>query len=195
MRTWVTKTQVTSFFTLKGYLEKILSRLGIAPDNCQMKPLSSEIYSEGIIYTFNNQTIAQIGVLNKTFLKQNGLQADVFYADLSWNLLLNAIKKMKVAYTPLPKFPEVKRDLALLVDRDVSFGSIKMWAHRTERELLKSVTMFDVYEGSQLPEGKKSYAVSFLLRDDTKTLNDKQIEKVMEKLMNTFKRELGAQIR
>ena len=102
---------------------------------------------------------------------------------------------MKVSYTPLPKFPEVRRDLALLVDQEVEFGTIKMWAHRTERELLKSVSIFDVYEGEHLPEGKKSYAVSFLLRDDSKTLNDKQIEKVMEKLINTFQRELGAQIR
>jgi phenylalanyl-tRNA synthetase beta chain len=128
-------------------------------------------------------------------LKLNGLQAEVYYADIHWTLLLNAIKKQKVAYTPLPKFPEVRRDLALLVDKEVSFASIKMWANRTEREILKSVSIFDVYEGQHLPEGKKSYAVSFLLRDDSKTLTDKQIEKVMEKLINTFKRELGAQIR
>jgi phenylalanyl-tRNA synthetase beta chain len=110
-------------------------------------------------------------------------------------MLLNAIKKAKVAYSPLPKFPEVRRDLALLVDRDVTFSTIKMWALRTEKEILKTVNIFDVYEGDRLPEGKKSYAVSFLLRDDSKTLNDKQIEKTMEKLINAFKRELGAQIR
>ena len=109
--------------------------------------------------------------------------------------MLNAIKKHKIAYSPLPKFPEVKRDLALLVDREITFSSIKMWAQRTEKELLKSVSIFDVYEGQHLPEGKKSYAVSFVLRDDSKTLNDKQIEKTMEKLINAFKRELGAQIR
>jgi len=192
---WVTKAQPGSFFTLKSYLEKILSRLGIAPDLCQFKPLVSEIYSDGIEYYFNNLKIAQLGIVGKNLLKQSGLQAEVVYADVHWTLLLKAIKKLKVAYTPLPKFPEVRRDLALLVDREVSFGSIKMWAHRTEKDLLKSVSIFDVYEGSHLPEGKKSYAVSFLLRDDTKTLQDKQIEKVMEKLINTFKRELGAQIR
>ena len=192
---WVAKAQPTSFFTLKSYLEKILSRLGISPDNCQTESFSSEIYAEGISYSFNNQKIAQLGIVHKNILKQTDIQAEVFYADIHWTLLLNAIKKHKVAYAPLPKFPEVRRDLALLVDREVSFGSIKMWAQRTERELLKSVTIFDVYEGQHLPEGKKSYAVSFLLRDDSKTLNDKQIEKVMEKLINAFKRELGAEIR
>jgi phenylalanyl-tRNA synthetase beta chain len=192
---WVAKAQPTSFFTLKSYLEKILSRLGISAESCQVESLTSEIYAEGIVYSYNNQKIAQLGIISKKMLKQMDLQAEVFYADIHWTVLLNAIKKLKVAYTPLPKFPEVRRDLALLVDREVSFSSIKMWAQRTEKELLKSVSIFDVYEGQHLPEGKKSYAVSFLLRDDSKTLNDKQIEKVMEKLMNAFKRELGAQIR
>jgi phenylalanyl-tRNA synthetase beta chain len=192
---WVAKAQPTSFFTLKSYLEKILSRLGISAESCQVESLTSEIYAEGIVYSYNNQKIAQLGIISKKMLKQMDLQAEVFYADIHWTVLLNAIKKLKVAYTPLPKFPEVRRDLALLVDREVSFSSIKMWAQRTEKELLKSVSIFDVYEGQHLPEGKKSYAISFLLRDDSKTLNDKQIEKVMEKLMNAFKRELGAQIR
>ena len=160
-----------------------------------METFVSEIYSEGIIYSFNNQKIAQLGILGKNSLKQSDIQADVYYADIHWTLLLNAIKKHKVAYTPLPRFPEVKRDLALLVDKEVTFSTIEMCAKRTEKELLKSVSIFDVYEGQHLPEGKKSYAVSFLLRDDSKTLNDKQIEKTMEKLINAFKRELGAQIR
>ena len=192
---WVSKAQPSSFFTLKSYVEKILSRLGISPDACQIKSFSSELFADGLIYTFNNQQIAQIAIPSKNILKQNGLSADLFYGDIHWTLLLNSIKKQKVSYTPLPKFPEVKRDLALLVDQEVSFSAIKMWAFRTERELLKSVSIFDVYEGAHLPEGKKSYAVSFLLRDDSKTLQDKQIEKTMEKLMNTFQRELGAQIR
>ena len=192
---WVAKAQPTTFYTLKSYLEKILSRLGISPDNCQMETLSSDLYSEGIVYSFNNQKVAQLGFVSKNILKQSGLQSEVFYADIHWTLLLNAIKKHKVSYAPLPKFPEVRRDLALLVDSEVTFSSIKLWALRTEKELLKSVSIFDVYEGQHLPEGKKSYAVSFLLRDDSKTLNDKQIEKTMEKLINAFKRELGAQIR
>ncbi len=192
---WIAKAQPTSFYTLKSYLEKILSRLGIRAESCQIEHFTSDLYAEGIAYSCNNQKIAQVGILSRNILKQSGLQTEVYYADIHWTLLLNAIKKHKVAYTPLPKFPEVKRDLALLVDREVTFSTIKMWALRTEKELLKSVSIFDVYEGEHLPEGKKSYAVSFLLRDDSKTLNDKQIEKTMEKLINAFKRELGAQIR
>ena len=192
---WAAKSQLTSFYTLKSYLEKLLVRLGISAENCQMESFSSDIYSEGIVYSFNNQKIAQLGILNRKLLKASDIQADVYYADIHWTLLLNAIRKMKVAYAPLPKFPEVRRDLALLVDQEVTFSAIKMWAQRTEKELLKSVSIFDVYQGEHLPEGKKSYAVSFVLRDDAKTLNDKQIEKTMEKLMNAFKRELGAQIR
>jgi phenylalanyl-tRNA synthetase beta chain len=192
---WTGKSQLSSFYTLKSYLEKIFSRLGISPDNCQVENFSTEIFSDGIAYSFNNQKIAQLGIVHKNILKQSDIQSDVYYADIHWTMLLNAIKKAKVAYSPLPKFPEVRRDLALLVDRDVTFSTIKMWALRTEKEILKTVNIFDVYEGDRLPEGKKSYAVSFLLRDDSKTLNDKQIEKTMEKLMNAFKRELGAQIR
>jgi phenylalanyl-tRNA synthetase beta chain len=192
---WTGKSQLSSFYTLKSYLEKIFSRLGISPDNCQAENFSTEIFSDGIAYSFNNQKIAQLGIVHKNILKQSDIQSDVYYADIHWTMLLNAIKKAKVAYSPLPKFPEVRRDLALLVDRDVTFSTIKMWALRTEKEILKTVNIFDVYEGDRLPEGKKSYAVSFLLRDDSKTLNDKQIEKTMEKLINAFKRELGAQIR
>ncbi len=192
---WTGKAQLSSFYTLKSYLEKIFQRLGISPDSCQVENFSSEIFSDGIAYSFNNQKIAQLGIVSKNMLKQFDIQAGAYYAEIHWTLLLNAIKRVKVAYTPLPKFPEVRRDLALLVDRDVTFSTIKMWAQRTEKEILKSVNIFDVYEGDSLPEGKKSYAVSFLLRDDSKTLNDKQIEKTMEKLMNAFKRELGALIR
>jgi len=192
---WVSKAQPATFFTLKSHLEKILSRLGISSDSCLIKPFTSELYADGLLYHFNNQLIAHIGIVSKNTLKVNDLQAEVCYADIHWTLLLKAIRKLKVGYVPLPKFPEVRRDLALLVDKEVAFATIKMWALRTERELLKSVSIFDVYEGEHLPEGKKSYAVSFLLRDDSKTLNDKQIEKVMEKLINTFQRELGAQIR
>jgi len=192
---WVAKSQPATYFTLKSYLEKILTRLGIAPDKCVINAFSSELYSDALEYRFNNQKIAQLGQVSRNILRQQGLQTEVYYADIQWTQLLNAIKKLKVAYTPLPKFPEVRRDLALLVDQDVSFATIKMWANRTEKELLKEVSIFDVYEGNNLPEGKKSYAVSFLLRDESKTLNDKQIEKVMEKLVQTFQRELKAQIR
>ncbi|MCE1199803.1 MAG: phenylalanine--tRNA ligase subunit beta [Marinilabiliales bacterium] len=192
---WVAKPKATTFFTLKGYVEKILLRLGISSANTQQEYFSNEIFREGVDYSFNQVKIARMGILSKEILRGSDIQAEVYYADIHWTALLHAIRKLKVAYTPLPKFPEVRRDLALLIDKEVSFSSIRMWAMRTEKDLLKSVSIFDVYEGEHLPEGKKSYAVSFILRDDSKTLNDKLIEKTMEKLMNAFKRELGAQIR
>ena len=128
-------------------------------------------------------------------LKAQDIGADVFYSNLHWTAIIKAIRDLKVSYTPLPKYPEVKRDLALMLDKEVKFSTIKELAFKTERQILRSVNIFDVYEGDKLPEGKKSYAVSFILRDDEKTLNDKQIEKVMAKLINVYTRELGAIIR
>ena len=119
----------------------------------------------------------------------------MFHADINWFTLLKLMTKNKVAYKPLPKYPEVRRDLALLVDKSVKFADIKAIASKTEKKLLQKVDLFDVYEGDKLPEGKKSYAVSFILRDDMKTLNDKQIEKIMSKLIASFEKQLGATLR
>ena len=119
----------------------------------------------------------------------------MFYGNLRWSAILKTIKNHRVAYSQLQKYPEVKRDLALLIDKDVPFSVIKTLAFKTERQILRNVNIFDVYQGANLPEGKKSYAVSFTLQDDEKTLNDKQIEKTMSRLINAFEREVGAQIR
>lgn len=192
---WAAKECRTSFFTLKSYLENILQRLGLKADLFTIESASTDILSEGLEYRYKNNLIAQIGIVNRKLLKQQDISADVFYADIHWTLLLKAIKGLKTAYTPLPKYPEVKRDLALLIDRDIQFSAIKALALRTERQILRNVSIFDVYEGDKLPDGKKSYAVSFILRDDEKTLTDKQIEKTMSRLINTFQRELNAQIR
>ncbi len=192
---WAAKEYKTSFFTLKSYLENILQRLGLKADLFTIETSTTDIFSEGLEYRYKNNLIAQIGIVNRKLLKQQDISADVFYADIHWTLLLKAIKGLKTAYTPLPKYPEVKRDLALLIDRDIQFSAIKALAIRTERQILRNVSIFDVYEGDKLPDGKKSYAVSFILRDDEKTLTDKQIEKTMSRLINTFQRELNAQIR
>jgi phenylalanyl-tRNA synthetase beta chain len=192
---WAAKETRTSIFTLKSYLENILQRLGIPTESCQIESITSDIISEGLEYKYKNMPVAQIGIVNRKLLKTLDINTEVFYADIHWTLLLKAIKNIKVSYTPLPKYPEVRRDLALLIDRDVQFSTIKALALRTERQLLRNVSIFDVYEGNNLPEGKKSYAVSFILRDDEKTLDDKQIEKTMSRLISTFQRELKAQIR
>jgi len=192
---WAVKEESTSFFTLKANIENILLRLGIEADNCQIDSFADDIFSEALEYRYNKLLIAKIGYVNKKLLKAQDINADVFYGDLYWTAILKAIRNLKVSYAPLPKYPEVKRDLALLLDKEVKFSTIKMLAFKTEKQILRSVNIFDVYEGEKLPEGKKSYAVSFILRDEEKTLTDKQIEKVMDKLISVYEREVNATIR
>lgn len=192
---WKSKEEPTTFFTLKANVENIFSRVGIDPSGCTIESLSGDIFSEGLEYRMNNVTIGQIGYLNKSILKNCNINADVFYGDLCWTAILKTIKNLKVAYSPLLKYPEVRRDLALLIDKDVQFSTIKALAFKAERQILRSVNIFDVYQGSNLPDGKKSYAVSFILQDKEKTLNDKQIEKTMSRLLYVYEREIGAQLR
>jgi phenylalanyl-tRNA synthetase beta chain len=192
---WKVKEEPTSFFTLKANVENVLSRLGIKIENCTIETLSDDIFSEGLEYRLNNILIGQIGYVNSTILKNLDVSADVFYGDLRWTAILKMIKNHKATYTPLLKYPEVKRDLALLIDKEVQFSTIKALAFKAERQILRSVNIFDVYEGANLPEGKKSYAVSFILQDQEKTLNEKQIEKTMSRLISVYEREVGAQIR
>jgi phenylalanyl-tRNA synthetase beta chain len=192
---WKVKEEPTSFFTLKANVENILSRLGISVANCNIETTQNDIFSEALEYRLNNVTIGQIGFLNNKIIKNLNINADVFYGDLHWTAILKAIKNHKTSYTPLQKYPEVKRDLALLIDKEVQFSTIKALAFKAEKQILRSVNIFDVYQGSNLPEGKKSYAVSFILQDEEKTLNDKQIEKTMNRLISVYEREVGAQIR
>ena len=192
---WKVKEEPTSFFTLKANVENVLSRLGIKIENCTIETISNDIFSEGLEYRFNNVVIGQIGYVSKKILKNVDISADVFYGDLRWTAILKAIKNHQASYTPLLKYPEVKRDLALLLDKEVQFSAIKALAFKAERQILRNVNIFDVYEGSNIPEGKKSYAVSFILQDEEKTLTDKQIEKTMSRLINVYEREVGAQIR
>ncbi|MGE0017573.1 MAG: phenylalanine--tRNA ligase subunit beta, partial [Bacteroides sp.] len=135
------------------------------------------------------------GVVTKKLLKAFDIDNEVYYADLNWKELMKAIKSVKVSYTELSKFPAVKRDLALLIDRSVTFAEIEKIAYDTEKKLLKEVSLFDVYEGKNLDAGKKSYAVSFLLQDENQTLNDKTIDKVMSKLIKNLEDKLGARLR
>ena len=136
-----------------------------------------------------------MGTVAKARLKQFGIKQPVFAAEISWSTLLKAVKKNKVQYSELPKFPEVKRDLALLLDENVSFAELRKTALGAEKKLLKSVTLFDVYKGDKIPEGKKQYALSFVLQDLEKTLNDKAVESVMNKLLGAFQHKHGATLR
>lgn len=189
---WTSVQKTSDFFLFKGYVSGILSRLGI--EKIQNIPVTSDVFSEGIAIEIGNETIVELGVVKKSILKHFGIKQEVFYADFNWDLILKKIST-KIKYVEIPKYPEVRRDLALLVDQNVTYESIYNIARQTEKSLLKDIDLFDVYEGQNLPEGKKSYALSFTIQDNSKTLNDVQIDKIMSKLQKNFETELGASLR
>ncbi len=195
-QSWRNKTNGGNFFTLKGYLELLLKKFGVSVADLEYEVAPADLFAEGLTYKVNGgKTIAVMGTISKSRLKQFGIKQPVFAAEINWNVLLKAIKKNKVQYKELPKFPEVKRDLALLLDENVSFAELRKTAYQTEKKLLKNVTLFDVYKGDKIPEGKKQYALSFVLQDAEKTLNDKLVEVVMTKLLESFKTKHGAVLR
>ena len=161
-----------------------------------MSQFSSDLYAAGLtIRSGAGRQLGTLGIVQKKICKQLDIDVEVYYAELSWTTLMKEIKKSKVSFSELSKFPAVKRDLALLLDKGVQFAEIVKIARESERKLLKDVELFDVYEGKNLPAGKKSYAVSFYLQDETKTLNDKQIEAIMKKIQSGLEQKLGAQLR
>ncbi|HSO88360.1 MAG TPA: phenylalanine--tRNA ligase subunit beta, partial [Draconibacterium sp.] len=192
---WTDKEKPTSFFTIKTFAENIFKRLGFSAGQMQITETENELFAEGLAYSFNNKHLLNIGIVAKKWLKKFDIENPVYYADFNWDNVSMLHKKHKVIFEELPKFPAVRRDLALLIDKNIKFSQIKDVAERTERKILREVDLFDVYEGKGVPEGKKSYAVSFILRDDKGTLNDKFIEKTMQKLVDQFNRELGAILR
>jgi phenylalanyl-tRNA synthetase beta chain len=190
--TWVQKQEVSDFYLFKGYVASILQRLGYSKIN--NLPVSSDIFSEGLALAAGNDTLVEFGSLKKSILKHFDIKQEVFYAEFNWDLILKLLSN-RIKFTAIPKFPEVRRDLSLLLDQSVAFESVYGIAKQTEKSLLKDISLFDVYEGNNLPEGKKSYAVSFILQDTTKTLTDIQIDKIMKKLQTNLESELGATLR
>jgi phenylalanyl-tRNA synthetase beta chain len=192
---WAAKEEPTSFYFLKTYVENILSRLGISVESLGSTEKHSDIFDEALCYESNHSQLVEFGMVSRKLLKSFDIKADVYFAEFSWDNVFKLLKNHKITYTELPKFPEVRRDLALLLDKSIHYGQIKKIAHQTERKLLKKISLFDVYEGEKIGADKKSYAVSFILQDETKTLTDSQIDKIMTNLENAFTKELAAQIR
>ncbi len=190
---WNTTKRNADFFYLKGVVTAILQRLGIT--SIKPVPVKNDLFSEGVSIRLGKTDLVEFGIVKKSILKEFGIKQEVLFADFNFNNLLQVITNKSFKVKNLAKFPSVKRDLALLIDDAVTFNEIYNTAFQTERHLLKSVDLFDVYQGDNLPEGKKSYAVSFQLQDEDKTLNDKQIDKVMQKLQNSFEREFKAELR
>ena len=189
---WTQASQPSNFFLFKGFVTAILEKLGIQKTNCT--PVTSDVFSEGIAFGLGQETLVEFGVVKKSILKYFGIKQEVFYADFNWALVLKLVSS-KIKFTDIPKYPEVRRDLALLLDNEVSYDAIYKIARQTEKLLLKEINLFDVYAGSNLPEGKKSYALSFTIQDTAKTLEDAQIDKIMSKLQKNFETELGAVLR
>ena len=193
---WTHPDEQSSFYELKGYVLNIVKRLGVNPGIMVCEHSDNNVFGKALVLkTRAGKVLCEMGTVCHKILKKMDIAQDVFYADLNWDNLMRAIKKNETLYHDISKFPSVSRDLALLIDKSVQFEQIEQIARQTEKKLLKSVELFDVYEGKNLPAGKKSYAVNFILQDESKTLTDKQIDAIMTKLINNLKQKLGAELR
>ncbi len=193
---WAHPDEETSFAELKAHVINILLRAGVPFGMLVFAPGTSDIFDKSLlIQTRAGKTLCQMGIVSRRLLEKFSIDSPVYFADLSWKVLMKSIKGKSVSYKEISKFPSVSRDLALLVDENVEFAQIEKIAYQTEKKLLRAVNLFDVYEGKNLPKGKKSYAVNFILQDDSKTLNDKQITGIMQKLVQQLTAQLGAELR
>ncbi|MBX9188699.1 phenylalanine--tRNA ligase subunit beta [Bacteroides sp. K03] len=193
---WAHADENSSVYELKAYVENILKRLGLDLHNLVVGNLTDDIFAAALsVNTKGGKRLATFGVVTKKLLKAFDIDNEVYYADFDWKELMKAIRSVKISYKEISKFPAVKRDLALLLDKNVQFAEIEKIAYETEKKLLKEVELFDVYEGKNLEAGKKSYAVSFLLQDESQTLNDKMIDKIMSKLVKNLEEKLNAKLR
>ena len=193
---WAHQNEETQYAELAAHVENILARIGVQPGMLVRKASENPIFSAGMMLeNRGGKQLIEMGVLTKKLQKKFDIDTPVYYAEFNWTALMKVIRKQKVLYTEIPKYPSVSRDLALLIDKSVEFQQIEQIARQTEKKFLKKVELFDVYEGDKLPAGKKSYAVNFILQDAEKTMGDKQIEAIMQKLIAQLTAKLGAQLR
>lgn len=193
---WAHADQQSSVYELKAYAFNVLARLGVTLEGKDQKPGTNDIFSKSLaLADRNGRVLLEFGFVKKELTSMLGIDGEVYYADLDWSLLMKQTRKTKVSFSELPKFPAVSRDLALLVDKGTEFAQIEKVARSCEKKLLKKVSLFDVYEGQNLEEGKKSYAVNFLLQDESKTMNDKQTDAIMKKIISALEHKLGAKLR
>ena len=193
---WAHPDENTSFAELDAFVDNIFARIGVQPGMIVRKKSDNAVFSAGLtIENRGGKKLVELGVITKKLQRQFDIDTPVYYAELNWTALMKVIRKQKVEFTEIPKYPAVSRDLALLIDKSVEFQQIEDIARQTERKFLKKVELFDVYEGDKLPAGKKSYAVNFILQDAEKTMGDKQIDAIMQKLIAQLTAKLGAQLR
>ncbi len=196
-KVWRNEAGKSDYFQLKGYLELLFSRFGADIYNMEYDAAPADLFSEGLVYRLpgSGETLAVMGTVSPARLRQFGIRQPVFAAEIRWDTLFTLVKRNRIQYRELPKFPEVRRDLALLLDEGVSYAALRKTAFRTGKKLLRQVGLFDVYRGDRIPDGKKQYALSFVLQDMEKTLTDKDVDKIMEKLVSAFSSEFGASLR
>ena len=194
-QTWNAAEKETDFFVLKGFTEAVLKRTGMQPESLTLKSISNDVFAQGVEVRKGNTRIANLGSISKKWLREFDIKNEVYFAEISWTEVLKNVIPDSVSFSEIPKLPEVKRDLAMVIDTHISFADIRELALQTEKKLLKKVFIFDVYQGENIEKGKKSYAVSFILQDQEKTLTDFQIDKIMGNLVDAFEKKLGATIR
>ncbi|MCK5838562.1 MAG: phenylalanine--tRNA ligase subunit beta, partial [Bacteroidales bacterium] len=192
---WYAAADQTDFFTLKATVNNIIERMGINRFNLALEERKNDLFNKSLVYRHNDKLLVEFGLISSPLLTNFDITQDVFYADFDWGLILKLTRSAKVDFKALPKYPEVRRDLALLLSNDIQFSEIEKIAYRVGKKLLKRVSLFDVFEGGKIGEGMKSYAVSFILQDRRKTLTDKEINKIMNKLIRVYQEELHAVIR
>lgn len=191
---WNADKAKVDIFQMRGFVEKLLHKLGLNK-GVSLSTIQSDIFSEGLCYKIRKKKVLETGMVKKTILKRFGIKQEVFYTDINWDLVLELLKNQKTNYKEVPKFPAVRRDLALLMDKQVAFAELESVALRSDKNLLKEVKLFDVYEGDKLAEGKKSYALSFVFRDETKTLTDKVVDKAILKIFKSLEHQLQVELR
>ena len=192
---WNAGDERADFYLAKGHLENLFHKLGISRPGLVTTPNENGVMANGLTYSIINKKVAHLGSVKPELLGAFDIESEVIYAEIDWDVVLSLLKINKVKYTPIPKFPAVRRDLALLVDAGVGFGDIEQIVRKTERKMLTNVNLFDVYEGKNLGEGKKSYAISMQFQDEHKTLTDKAVDKVVKKIVGALETGVGAQLR
>ena len=196
-KSWCSEPQKGSYALLKGYLELLLKRYGADLYNMEYEAAPSDLFSEGLRYSLpgTGAELAVMGTISPSLLKLFGIRQPVFAAEIRWDTLFTLVKRNRIQYREMPKFPEVRRDLALLLDENVTYSDLRKSSFKAGKKLLKNVTLFDVYRGDKIPSGKKQYAMGFVFQDLEKTLTDSDIEKIMSRLMSIFSGEFGAVLR
>jgi phenylalanyl-tRNA synthetase beta chain len=192
---WITKKESTTFYHIKTFVNNVLLKVGVNVSSLKVKEIEHPLLTNGIAYFAGNQKVAEFGQVKKELLKEFDIKQDVFACEINWNLVLQLIKNYKVTFSELPKYPEVYRDLSMVLDTNVTYEQLLQISKKVEPKLIKHISLFDVYQGDKIEKGKKSYALSFVLQHEEKTLTDDQIDKVMNNLMKAFEKELGAMIR